>query len=317
MDKKRIPLLIALALAALLLLVAGTLALAAGGIFRVENNIPSSDVTISGSDETQPGTAGDSQPDPVPTDPAQPQDPEEETQQPSSEAPTGETTEPTEAPDPDITVWDQNKKYWRYQTDVELFRAEYENETGEISVRSVYGDKVIAPGTANSYDFYIRNTGNITLNYTVSAAAQVQVQSGGETYTVPLQVRFLNRKGNYVLGAEDTWAPITELESFMTHGTLSEDRYTKYTFQWQWPFEGNDDLDTLIGNLSSEGDGVYISLTLNVFAAEPDDPNAEGGLPNTGDQMNLALPIGLMVLSAACMLVLLLYKKEKKDAEAA
>ena len=45
-----------------------------------------------------------------------------------------------------------------YHKEIQVFYAEYDND-GKINVKSEFGDKIVAPGTENSYDLYVRNVG--------------------------------------------------------------------------------------------------------------------------------------------------------------
>ena len=49
--------------------------------------------------------------------------------------------------------------------ELELFRVEYENTLGEITVRGANADKVVAPGTAVDYDIRLRNNDDVLLEF--------------------------------------------------------------------------------------------------------------------------------------------------------
>ncbi len=220
------------------------------------------------------------------------------------------TTVPvTKPPVPDSEIGDA-QGVWKKNTVISLFKAVYDNESGEITVRSAYGDKVIAPGTANSYYFDIRNTGEIPLSYTLTAQAELTFVRNGERLSVPIVAKFYDYKGKYLLGSADSYADMQGLDSIHQTGGLSVGHYARYTLEWAWPFEGNDELDTLIGSLAAEGDTVDISVTLQITAQE--DPNAVGGVPKTGDwnQLGLWLTLGLV---AAMLLLLLLFVRRRED----
>ncbi|WP_165247617.1 hypothetical protein [Adlercreutzia sp. ZJ141] len=75
---------------------------------------------------------------------------------------------------------------WSTETQVDLFRSSYNN-----TVASADGDKLIAPGTTNRYDFTLRNNAEVPLGYEVSlkveawsaGAAGGATTSAGDTNT--------------------------------------------------------------------------------------------------------------------------------------
>lgn len=129
---------------------------------------------------------------------------------------------------------------WETSTSVDLFKTAYTNENGEITVQSSNGDKLIAPGTSNDYTFTLKNTGNISLDYTLNMSCVFQM----EHTDIPIQIRF--RKGNtWLVGDEDTWKDTSALDNLSEKDTLGVNRYVSYTLEWQWTFE-NDEIDMMI-----------------------------------------------------------------------
>ena len=60
---------------------------------------------------------------------------------------------------------------WKGNTQVEIFRASYANGESQITVKSSDGDKLIAPGTENSYTFALENTADGPVAYSMSMKA--------------------------------------------------------------------------------------------------------------------------------------------------
>ncbi len=184
-------------------------------------------------------------------------------------------TQVTERPiRPNVDVVDSNA-YWSGDTVVEIFRASYENESGVLTVRSAFNDKVIAPGTANSYYFDIKNTGNVGVDYTVQTFAELTSEVSGKSFLIPLEVRFYRMGGDYMLGSEQDYESMYEINGLKQQGELGKNRYARYVLDWQWPFEGNDELDTMLGNLAAEGGEIRVALRLLVTATMND--SARGG----------------------------------------
>ncbi len=228
--------------------------------------------------------------------------------------PDRETTPPTPVDEPvngkgGMTVTDPDKT-WGQETEIEIFHARYD-ETGEITVDSSNGDSLIAPGTGDEYYFIIRNTGDVPLKYEMRAEARVSFSSGEQELVVPLEAKFSDHEGAYLVGSQDSWEHVTALDGVTDKGGLSANHYAKYTLQWQWPFEGDDIHDTLLGNMAAAGD--EISVRIAFFVTGTADESGSGGIPQTGDVRDAALWTGLCVCSAFCMLLLLMPRRKEEE----
>ena len=216
-----------------------------------------------------------------------------------------ETTPPATKPvNPGFQVEDENT-VWEGQTDVEIFRVSYENGAGQITVQSGKGDKVIAPGTENEYAFTLHNTGDVPLDYTLEMEAYF---SDGEKM-IPVVARVVDYNGKYLVGSADSFADVLELNSVREQGSLSAGYIAPYTLQWQWPFEGDDDYDTWLGNLAAEED-----ITLTIVIRTSAEYGGEGGKPpQTGDQ-DILIAALVMTGSMIGLMVLLLPKRNRERA---
>ena len=210
----------------------------------------------------------------------------------------------------DNTVWSTN-------TQVEIFRISYMNGEQVITVNSDNGDKIIAPGTENSYTFKLKNTGDVALDYTV----EVDAYFTPADIEIPITGRLNRYDGKWVVGGKDEYAKVPVLDTAEDNGTLGAGKYTYYTLDWLWPFErGNDELDTMLGNLATEQDLIF-TIVIKTTATESDNPYDDSGItpPQTGDNTNLALWITLAVSSFAMTIFLLFFQNKEKrryDAEA-
>ena len=204
----------------------------------------------------------------------------------------------------DNTVWSTN-------TQVEIFRISYVNGEQVVTVNSNYGDKVIAPGTENSYTFKLKNTGNVALDYTV----EVDAYFTPADIEIPITGRLNRYDGAWVIGGKDAYANVPVLDTAKDHATLGVGKYTYYTLDWLWPFEsGNDALDTTLGNLAVDGDLTF-TIVIKTTATESSDPYDDSGItppPQTGDNTDLTLWIVLAVSSFAMMIFLLFYQNKEK-----
>lgn len=213
---------------------------------------------------------------------------------------------------PGFQTYDENT-VWQGETEVEIFRISYDNENGEITVNSDRGDKVLAPGTGNLYEFALKNTGNVSLNYTMSMEAYFS----NEEYPIPVNARVVDYQGNYLTGSADQMSGVMMLNQVEQSGVIAAGNVYPYTLEWQWPYEsGNDAYDTMLGNLAV-GEDISLTIIIRTAASFNSDPDAEGGIPPTGDTGSIGLMVILMICSmAGILLLMLLRRKGNTDEEA-
>ena len=173
--------------------------------------------------------------------------------------------------EPELDAFDENVS-WETQTDVDLFRTSYLGENGEITVQSANGDKLIAPGTSNSYHFSLRNTGNVSMDYTLNLEGVFELSNR----ELPFQVR-LSRGNDWIVGGDTQWVSIDEMNEVYEKDTLGVGRYITYTLEWRWPFENEDEdmrllhnvNDTLLGNISASSNTNFHLKITTVSEATP------------------------------------------------
>ena len=167
---------------------------------------------------------------------------------------------------------------WKSGKNVDMFKAQYENGEGTPTVVSQDGTKLIAPGTKTTYRFTMNNDGNMAVDYFTDLDFVLKI--GNETvtdYQFPLQVRLLNDRGEYLIGDENTYEQVAKASLDQYRSILGAKSFETFELQLIWLFEGgNDELDTLYGDLSAEK-GVTLTLTINTIAEESLDPTAQGG----------------------------------------
>lgn len=215
-----------------------------------------------------------------------------------------------EKPKPDIDLI--GGKDGVYHKEIQIFHAEYDND-GNITVKSDFGDKVIAPGTENSYDLYVKNVGTVPISYILEAESHITVDVNGKQTEIPIQASFYTPRGSYLLGGEEGLENLDKLDGVTDRGGLSSKHQAKYTLTWSWPYDGDDEFDTLLGNLAAEGEELIIKVAFNVTASY--DPSAEGGVPATGDTTSIGLWIALFVISTFSLMILLFLRKKENDEE--
>lgn len=199
-----------------------------------------------------------------------------------------------------------------YHKEIQVFYAEYD-ESGEVTVKSDFGDKVVAPGTENQYDIYVRNIGKVPISYVLEAESRITVDLNGEQIEIPIEASFYTPRNSYLLGGEESLENLGKLDGVKDSSGLSPQRQAKYTLCWSWPFDGDDEFDTMLGNLAAEGEDLTIKVAFNVTASY--DPNAVGGSPMTGDSSNIGLWVALFVISTFTLIILLFLRKRENDEE--
>lgn len=212
---------------------------------------------------------------------------------------------------PGFEASDENT-VWSGETDVEIFRISYDNETGETTVRSLDGDKVLAPGVGSSYSFELENTGNVSLDYTL----EMDAWFSDTEYPIPVFVRVTNGAGEDLLGTEAEMVDVLRLKEVSEAGTIAAGFVRGYTLHWEWPFELDDEYDTMLGNLAVEQD-ISLTIQIRTTATCSADPDAPGGdHPATGDTAQVGMYAVLMVLSLAGILFILLTTRKEEVNEA-
>ena len=241
----------------------------------------------------------------------------------SSDTPGTDEPDPSTSTTPEVTQPPKNpgfeagddKTVWGTNTQVEIFSVSYVNGEQVITVNSGNGDKVIAPGTENSYTFKLKNTGNVALDYTV----EIDAYFTPADIEIPITGRLNRYDGTWVIGGKDEYAKVPVLDTAEDNATLGAGKYTYYTLDWLWPFEsGDDDLDTLLGNLATEQELTF-TIVIKTTATESSNPYDDSGItpPQTGDNTNLTLWIVLAVSSFAMMIFLLFYQNKEKRRDSA
>ena len=219
---------------------------------------------------------------------------------------------PLLAAGPALTVdwfrtYDENT-VWSGETDIEIFRVTYENGSGQVTVNSENGDKLLAPGTENTYSFALENTGNNALEYTMSMEAYFT----DGTHVIPVEARVRSHEGGYLCGTAEEYVPVLELNQVHDEGTLRVGYIMPYTLEWRWPFEIDDEYDTMLGNLAVEED-ISLTIIIRTTASYTPDPGPGSGIPKTGDTSQIGLMMTIMVASAAGLMILLIPKRKREE----
>ncbi len=135
---------------------------------------------------------------------------------------------------------------------IELFRIEYENESGEITVQGLNADNVVAPGTTVGYDIRLRNNDDVVIDFLMTPTAEFLTEDA-----VPVEFKIKDDYGNYILGSDEIWASAAELNALVHKGSIHPGEVFTYHVVWQWVFEVDEErdaYDTYLGN----HDGIIV-----------------------------------------------------------
>ena len=219
---------------------------------------------------------------------------------------------------PGLEIKDE-KTVWSTTTEIEIFKIKYENGELVTTVNSSDGNKVIAPGTENSYWFTLTNNSQNALKYKLYVEAYITC--GDDTVeSYPVEAKMYDDGNNYILGGADEWKPVLELDGKTAEGDLAKGNMRDYTIKWQWPFErtdgegldANDSFDTMLGNLSASGETVELTIVIRTEAEETDDG---GGTPKpTGSAINIPVFAAVSIVSFIAIVVLLTGRRKERRA---
>ncbi len=209
-------------------------------------------------------------------------------------------------------VFDDNG-VWHNETEIEIFSISYEDGAENITVNSSNGDAVIAPGTENSYTFKLKNTGQVCMDYTVS----VEAFFTPEDVSIPVTTRLSRYDGHWVVGDQDVYEEVPELDGAQDSAKLGAGKYTYYTLDWVWPFEsGDDEYDTLLGN-TAVGQDLTFTIVIRSYATVSSDEDGRDGIgtPDTGDNSQVALMIAIAAFAFVMIIILLILKLKDRKCE--
>ncbi len=188
-----------------------------------------------------------------------------------------------------VDVDDESGKTWSSNNNIQIFQASYVNDQGVATVKSSNGQSVFAPGTTTTYSFAMHNNGNAAVIYQTNVSFVLSINNSVATsesfQSLPILARLYYSNANgetiYLIGDEAVGVPLSQaLASNVQLGTLGASSYQKFNLELTWPFEGNDDVDTLLGDLAANRDngGVAITMKVSTYAEAHPNTTAEGGI---------------------------------------
>jgi len=149
---------------------------------------------------------------------------------------------------------------------IELFRIEYENSSGEVTVQGVNADNVVAPGTTVGYDVRLRNNDDCIIDFLMTPTVEFLSDD-----IVPVEFKIIDDYGNYILGGEDFWSSADGMNALAHKGSIHPGEVFTYHVLWQWVFEvsdAQDEYDTFLGNMDGEVlPGVTVGIETQASAS--------------------------------------------------
>lgn len=150
---------------------------------------------------------------------------------------------------------------------IELFRIEYENELGEITVKGANAENVVAPGTTVDYDLRLRNNDDVVIDFLMTPT--VEFLNGDP---VPIEFKISDTYGNYILGSETDWATADDMNALAHKGSIHPDEVFTYHVSWQWVFEVNDEQDAYDTYLGAQNGEILPGISVSIETQSSANP---------------------------------------------
>lgn len=142
--------------------------------------------------------------------------------------------------------------------ELELFRIEYENALGEITVHGINSEDVVAPGTTASYDVRLRNNDDVIIDYLMIPAVEFLTE-----HEIPVEFKVTDNYGNYLIGSETQWGTPAGMNALAHKGSVHPGEVFTYHISWRWVFDVSDEqnsTDTFLGNQNETPPGISVSI---------------------------------------------------------
>ena len=150
---------------------------------------------------------------------------------------------------------------------IELFRIEYANESGEITVRGLNADNVVAPGTTVGYDVRLRNNDDAVIDFLMTPTVDFLTED-----RVPVEFKIKDDFGNYILGDDNTWVDSDAMNALAHRGTIHPGEVFTYHVVWQWAFEVDGEQDAYDTYLGSYPNGTVPGVSVGIETQASADP---------------------------------------------
>lgn len=167
---------------------------------------------------------------------------------------------------------------WETDNQVSIFSSSYQNGENVTTVLSQTGEDIIAPGTVSTYAFCMYNDGNVAISYELSFSFDLKIDGvSANAQAFPLAIRMTRTDGSYVVGDSDKWVELKAGVMDTYKGVVGASSYEQFNLELMWAFEGNDALDTALGNAAAQSP-VDLTFHVHSYAEASENSTALGGV---------------------------------------
>lgn len=232
-----------------------------------------------------------------------------------SKAPIDTNTVFLETSNPKISINDK-EQVWNTENEINVFNTAYKNELGSVIVKSDDDNSIIAPGSSNEYTFNLKNIGDIKLDYKIQMSATMFIENNKVDFVdIPIKVR-IKDDNDYLLGTDNSWVAIQDINSFSDKKELNINNYAYYTFEWKWDFNNDDLIDTNLGIMANEKEvKLILKITTNAKISDNlEDSNEAPVFKEVKDSQNkkslCPVIIILIIIFLVCLIVFKTLRKK-------
>lgn len=137
-------------------------------------------------------------------------------------------------------------KTWTNIREIDLFNEYYKNNNGDITVESDNKQNVIAPGTSGKYILKLENRSNKHVDYVIAFTSKAIDDR------IPVQIRIEKYTGGWISLSKGEWKNLKDSFIEISEGLLDDKSKDYYIINWKWDYDGNDKIDTELGNLATK-----------------------------------------------------------------
>lgn len=198
--------------------------------------------------------------------------------------------------------------------EVNVFSIQYSGTSGEITVRSELGDKVVAPGTEDTGEFKVKNTSSNKID------CECEFYSVNKD-KIPVRVKLLDQNKKYLVGSATSYADPDNLNTITKNYEMIPGEVVTFSLPWKWLFEEFDKDGHILDKRDTEDFGnraVDEDIVIEVGIKTKATVIPEGGgsgTSQTNDNIPIILVLALAILLVLAAIALYIYSRKKKADE--
>lgn len=156
---------------------------------------------------------------------------------------------------------------------IDLFKDSYGTTVQALNADGTASeDKIIAPGTENSYQFILETAaGPVEVAYDMSITVDMAASKYSDAWGTydPLAFTLIKPDGTKVVDGGSFADLKTGLNGITTTVNPGDASTGVYTIEWEWPFAGDDAKDTDLGQRAVTSD-ISLDLVVDITATQVD-----------------------------------------------